>query len=499
MAKVKCTRCGAEVEAQKFCIQCGERLIPKESSVRIQKTSHTPSGVMRFRHKTAVSQSALPTVSSRQNRSALNLASLQSTQSAPVTETPKKAETADSVRQSRELEALLLKLNGSESEDEQQAIKCSETDEMSEQFQSLEVNMSDEMSLSSEYGENVSFDNSFFFENKDESNVSGPIPVGSGSFARVPSGGFHLVVDSIKSACKNTVTRIRNVFSKEQTDNSVSGDKKRRNQFIAAAVIAAIVTLVIVMAVSGNDNDTQTNAIEVASQTAVGGNENFAIVPIEEEEQDITTIQFDADDLTIPDLEFAFDDEIDPESDVFPEKPVDNSQAIELAKAEAKRAAEAAAGIKTAAATTATTKTAEKTTEKTATTETVVASNKPVEARMYGRNDNVLASDTTGESYKTKRSCVMREGPASRFGMVKEVASGSSIKILANTEEDWVLQDGGVWTKGGISKLGPGSKFADATKGMSVPQPKSRVISSNNWRYIQVGNVFGYVGPACFK
>ena len=487
MAKVKCTRCGAEVEAQKFCIQCGERLIPKESSVRIQKTSHTPSGVMRFRHKTAVSQSSLPTVSSRQNRSALNLASLQSTQSTPVAETPKKNEAVDSVRQSRELEALLLKLNGSESEDEQQAIKCSETDDVSEQFQSLEVNMSDEVSLSSEYDENVSFDNSFFFENRDESKVSGPIPVGSGSFARVPSGGFHLVVDSIKSACKNTVTRIKHAFSKDQTESNTSDDKKRRNQFIAAAVIAAIVTLVIVMAVSGND-DAQPDQIEVASQTAVGGNENFAIVPIEEEtpDQDITTIQFDADDLSIPDLEFAFEDENDPESDVFSDKTVDNNQAIEQAKAEAKRAAEAAAGIKTAA-------------DKPATTETVVASNKPVELRTYGRNDNVLSSNTTGESFKTKRSCVMREGPASRFGMVKEIASGSSIKILANTEEDWVLQDGGVWTKGGQSKLGPGSKFADATKGMSVPQPKSRVISSNNWRYIQVGNVFGYVGPACFK
>ena len=496
MAKVKCTRCGAEVEAQKFCIQCGERLIPKESTVRIQKTSHTPSGVMRFRHRNSLSQSSLPVVSNRQkNANNMNLASLQSVQ-APASE-PLKKESTESVRQSRELEALLLKLNGNESYDDQSrrsAVDNSSINDVSQPFESLEVsmsdevNLSDEMSMSAEYGENVSFDNSFFFENKDETNVSGPIPVGSGSFARVPSGGFHLVFDSIKTACKNTVARIRHTFSNNQTtrENAGSDDNKRRNQFIAIAVIAAIITLVVILSVSGND-ETQQNQIEVASQN-VGGNENFAILPIEEEEQDITTLQFDADDFSIPELDFAFDEEADPEVEAFPEKNNINSEAIEMAKAEAKRAAEAAAGGKTA--NTATQKAPE----------TVVATNKPSEARLYGRNDNVLATNSAGESYKTKRSCVMREGPASRFDLVKEVAAGTTIKILANTEEDWVLQAGGVWTKAGQpSKLGPGSQFADASKGMSLPQPKSRVISSNNWRYIQAGKVFGYVGPACFK
>ena len=93
----------------------------------------------------------------------------------------------------------------------------------------------------------------------------------------------------------------------------------------------------------------------------------------------------------------------------------------------------------------------------------------------------------------------MREGPASRFPLIKQLSPGTSIQVLVSTEEDWVLEKGGLWTKNGQTKLGPGAQFADASKGMKLPQPTSRVISSNNWRYIQVGNLYGYVGPACFK
>ena len=452
---------------------------------------------MRFRHRSVLSQSALPAVSPHQNTSGMKLASLQENQNTPAKET-ERPEIKESARQSRELEALLLKLNGNDAEYDQQPQNTEEEadygDDLSQPFQSLDVDMS------AEYDEsNVSLDNSFFGEGTDDSRTSAAIPVGSGSFARVPSGGFHLVVDSIKSACKNTVARIRGAFSKNKnTSRTTDGDKKRRNQFIASAVIAAVIALVIVVAVSGG-NDEQ-KAPELAAQTTVGGNDDFAILPIEEE-QDIANLKFDADDFSIPDLDFAMDDEADPEAEVVADKQADSKLAIEAAKAEAKRAAEAAAAANSAT-TAANTKTASvKTTasDKPA-AEAVVAAVAPTEARMYGRNDNVLASNTAGDNYKTKRSCVMREGPASRFGLVKEISAGTTIKILANTEEDWILQDGGVWTKAGQpSKLGPGSKFANATKGMSVPQPKSRVISANNWRYIQVGKLYGYVGPACFK
>ena len=112
----------------------------------------------------------------------------------------------------------------------------------------------------------------------------------------------------------------------------------------------------------------------------------------------------------------------------------------------------------------------------------------------------MLAVVSDGESVKLKKQCIMREGPASRFALIKQVPVGTTVKVLANTEEDWVLQGGGVWKKSGQpDKLGPGSQFANALRGMTVPQPASRVISSNNWRYIQVGDLYGYVGPACFK
>jgi hypothetical protein len=137
--------------------------------------------------------------------------------------------------------------------------------------------------------------------------------------------------------------------------------------------------------------------------------------------------------------------------------------------------------------------------------ETAEAKNKPsttsklTEARKYGRNDNLFIGSSASQSFKLTRSCVMREGPASRFPLVQELKPGLKVEILTTTDEDWLFQNG-VWTKSGqTNRLGPGTQFAEAQKGMSVAAPTSRVISAKNWRYIKAGKNYGYVGPACFK
>ena len=123
----------------------------------------------------------------------------------------------------------------------------------------------------------------------------------------------------------------------------------------------------------------------------------------------------------------------------------------------------------------------------------------PTEARKYGRTDNLFIGSNKPETVKLTRSCVMREGPASRFPLVTELKPGQKVEILTTTDEDWLFQNG-VWTKSGqTNRLGPGSQFAEAQKGMTVAAPSSRVISAKNWRYLKAGKNYGYVGPACFK
>ena len=504
---MKCTRCGAEVEAQRFCIYCGERLQPREC-IHVQKA---PSGVMRFRRRTSISQSALPEVQKKAadnaKSSQINLASLNNCpqddgreifneiQKKPVS--PNSTEGIamkenQSVRQSRELEALLLKLNGNASEtakprkaqnnasapSERPASKPKPVQENFEEDliiedDALESMDSVEVSLDDNYPMDDSISEGFFIN--DESHTSGTIPVGSGSFSRVPSGGFHPVFETIKSACRGMIQRVRSIGKRKspnqpqaQSNNTDQRNKKLMKIGVGAAIVFAIVCIIAAVASSPSEQ-----APEIAAQTPPAGNDDFAIVPLDEPD-DITTLTFEGDDFAIPEFEADAEDTI---KDSAPK----NAE-IEATKEAAKQAAMAAANQKPGT-----------------TAPTAKSGSNTKELRLYNKNDNVLAAAVTAKAQKINKSCIMREGPASRFPLVKQLSPGTSIQVLATTEEDWVLEKGGLWTKGGQTKLGPGAQFADGLKGMSLPQPSSRVISSNNWRYIQVGNLFGYVGPACFK
>ncbi|GEM_PF-2224202 len=496
---MKCTRCGAEVEAQRFCIYCGERLQPREN-IHVQRA---PSGVMRFRHRTSISQSALPEVQRKgpdsSKVSQMSLASLNNChlddsgdflsemQKDPSTSSSMEGMTmkenqGQSARQSRELEALLLKLNGNSSEKnaarkaeklppkpvERSAKKVQPVQELIEDdlldednslhsMESVEVSLDDSLSLDD------SISDGFFVH--DETNTSGPIPMGSGSFSRVPSGGFHLVIDSIKSACRGMIRRIQTMGKSKSADTpktDLSATEQRNKKIakvgVAAAVVFALICIIVAVSTSPSEETT-----EIAAQAPVAGNDDYAIIALDEPD-DITTLTFDGDDdFTIPELEAKAQDEA----------------TIEATKEAARQAAMGAGKQKNEPS-------------------TAKAGNLK-ELRLYNRNDNVLAAPVNAKSQKINKSCIMREGPASRFPLIKQLSPGTSIQVLVSTEEDWVLEKGGLWTKNGQTKLGPGAQFADASKGMKLPQPTSRVISSNNWRYIQVGNLYGYVGPACFK
>lgn len=480
---MKCTRCGAEVEAQRFCIYCGERLQPRENNIHVQKA---PSGVMRFRHRASISQTSLPEVRQTENPrmnliSANNISdSIEDEIFKPVNSAKNEKTTegkavkddqGQSLRQSKELEALLLKLNGSSSDDHEACRRdeemveddlcLDEEDEMPFDETPLESMASVDVDIDHSYTESGSFEG--HFEEEDLRDVSETIPMGSGTYSRVPSGGFHLVFDSIKSACAGLVERVKSLGSSRKVAKKSSRKlddeaKKARMTRIAlvAAIAVALIGIIAVVATSG----TKTPEPEIAAQAPVAGNEDFAILALDEEPgEELNDFMLDGDDFLIPEFE---NDEGNVEVAAVANPDMTND------KIEVK--------------------------------EEAVSSPRLTEIRLYGRNDNVMASVSKGDSLKVKRSCIMREGPASRFGLVKEIPSGSMIQVLTNVEDDWILQGGGVWMKDGQpSKLGPGLQFADALKGMKIPQPKSRVISASNWKYVQFGKVYGYVGPACFK
>ncbi len=485
---MKCTRCGAEVEAQRFCIYCGERLLQSRENLHVQRA---PSGVMRFRHRSTISQSSLPEVQKKgpDSNSQINLASLNNqsvscegngfsdiSQSPVMRNTSMEGEEMKenrkpSLRQSRELEALLLKLNHSSEDNAAVLNKKLDEDLASDEemddspLQNIDVSTdnNEEPELGVMYSDTESLNESFF--NSEVADYSASVPVGSGSFARVPSGGFHLVIDSIKSACQGMITRMKSLRSKTSRKNNEpisEYEDGKKQKFIKLMIALAVLVAVIGIIVSVASDDKTEETTEIAAQAPVAGNEDFAILALDEPD-DTSDIVFGEDDFAIPTLEFG---ESDSEGDKI------------VVAANDAAANDIAAGAAAAAAN----------------------SGRLKEARLYNRNDNVMANVSAGESLKLNKSCIMREGPASRFGLVKEIPSGSNIQVLTTTEEDWVLESGGVWTKKGQpNKLGPGSQFADAQKGMKIPQPKSRVISSNNWRYVQFGKLYGYVGPACFK
>lgn len=405
----------------------------------------------------------------------------------------REAQNQSSSRQSRELEDLLSKLYGKpvESEksiidsldEEEDLLESNEVSDVDGQLE-LPVDLSDEPSLEADqsltgvsgaYEPCESLNESFFEDSASQTDISGPLPVGSGTFARVPSGGFHLVWESVKSACQNAVSKVRSLASRrsasraaetkpteasEAKNNELAPEQKKK--LIAYAITAALIVgiaAIIASAVAG-----QEECPEVAAQTASAG-ENFEIHAIDATDEGeglgipIEDLTFDDDDFSIPALELG-----------------DEANNAKTAKKAAVADAKPAKNIAPAAA------------------------NRLTEARLYQQKDNVMANVVKGESFKTRKGCIMRQGPSSRFGLVKEIKAGTNIQILSGTEEDWVLESGSVWKKAGESpRLGPGKMFATAQKGMSIPQAKSRVISAKNWKYIQVGDLYGYVGPACFK
>lgn len=455
---MKCTRCGAEVEAQRFCIYCGERLLSHGMTARPVRT---PSGVMRFRHRASVSQSSLP---QPKRTSKLELESLKSLSAVP-------AESAS--RQSRELEALLAKLNGHDSSCEADVVDAPAEGLAS--LTSLDVDldedlgamdslvsvdsMNDALSGDASYVGDESLDESFFLRTGGQTDVSGPVPMGSGTFSRAPSGGFMLVLESMRSAVRRAVDRLKSTGTKLRAgrkDGRAAVTSRRR---MVGGVVAAVLLTGGLVAFLAHDGESGTQEAPVVSAQTAAGNEDFSIVALDEvgagvtADQDVAQVVFDPEEFSIPALEsddgFAMGADVETE-----EKDADA-------------------------------------------TETVV---KPLrEHRMYDRRDNVLATASAGTGMKLSRGCVMREGPSSRFGLIKALPAGARIEILSETDEDWVLEKGGLWKKSGMTKLGPGAQFADAETGMKVPGAPSRVISSSQWRYIKYGEEFGYVGPACFK
>ena len=128
------------------------------------------------------------------------------------------------------------------------------------------------------------------------------------------------------------------------------------------------------------------------------------------------------------------------------------------------------------------------------------------EPRPY-REQNLLASGAGSESFTLQRSCILREGPASRFGLIAPLDPGHKLTVLTKSSEDWetVFRGNQVgWAKGCTAadcplRTGPGEHFRGLQDDDKTPKPKSRVVSSSRWRYVQSGDHFGWVGPACFK
>lgn len=508
---MKCTRCGAEVEAQKFCIYCGERLQPKEVLSVQKRNVKAPSGVMRYRHRSSISNTALPEIQKKQPETAkMQLASLNGSQSNAAIRTytgqnrfdmdvrehssaqigasrPSIARPNSSVRthtgqnrfepeiqeqasrQSRELELLLQKLNGS---DTSLTVSC-EDEAYEDDLLSEDESLKSMASLDVDLDADCDSLNGFFIgdEECEIRDVSGTAPMGSGSFARVPSGGFHLVIDSIKSACRGIVKRIQSFGESRTSSRQMSFSQlENRRKILAIAITGVVLCLMGVVLYFGSQEATEhKNSMEIAAQAPVAVEE--PVLDLGESEPVAEETAFE-DEVLMPELDFTLED--DEEIAIMPEMPIEKideqkvEQKIEIAKIQ-EPAAPQNNGVK-------------------------------AENRTYGRKDNVLANLVKGNKVKVARSCIMREGPASRFGLVKQIPSGAQIEVLTTTQEDWELQAGGVWTKAGeTAKLGPGTQFANAPKGAKLPQPKSRVISASNWKYVKSGDLYGYVGPACFK
>lgn len=539
---MKCPGCASEVsDNNRFCIYCGQKLTASSKRM-VAHSTRTPSGVMRLRRKADFSQTSLPEI--QQGTPKLNLASLSSSSFSAISPSSKEDTDMPRSTQSPELKDLLSKLGNTKPSTQPQThtqpslpkfgFDSSEFDEVDDEDDVKELGFCDEedekvsldsldpeddieapipepprmaprpslkdtrsfgrirtssVSISNETDsqteKHLSEDNlslgSMELEkwanegNEEDSDDSGPIPMGSGTFARTPSGGFKLALESFKSTCRglfekaqDTFHNIRHPRSSKKSDASRSmtvtdlKKKEERRKIIAIALVAVALLAVIGVVVSMSS---KTSNEPVVTSVATNDSNTYELVDLGDDGNTVA----DNDVPTFEPDEFAFD---------FIDEPTDNKEPV-IAPAAQPKAVVAETPVET------------ETQKNNASSLT--------EARKYGHTDNLFIGSNKPETYKLTRSCVMREGPASRFPLVTELKPGQKVEILTTTDEDWLFQNG-VWTKSGqTNRLGPGSQFAEAQKGMTVAAPSSRVISAKNWRYLKAGKNYGYVGPACFK
>ena len=78
-------------------------------------------------------------------------------------------------------------------------------------------------------------------------------------------------------------------------------ERKRRLAKLGIIVLTLCLLGTLVYWAVGNQNDETTDEMAIATQAPVGGNEDFAILALEETEQNIEDLTFDPDDFSIPD------------------------------------------------------------------------------------------------------------------------------------------------------------------------------------------------------
>ncbi|PJB39797.1 MAG: hypothetical protein CO108_16420 [Deltaproteobacteria bacterium CG_4_9_14_3_um_filter_63_12] len=145
---------------------------------------------------------------------------------------------------------------------------------------------------------------------------------------------------------------------------------------------------------------------------------------------------------------------------------------------------------------------------------TAKAETKPTKSAKAGvkfsEQNVLLAASKNQKKHTLTRTCVLREGPASRFAQIRPLNENEALTILEESAEDWqTVEQNGLygWTKKSdpctgaacVVRMGPGENFRPAAKGDSMPRPTSRVVSSSRWQYVQAKDRFGWLGPACFK
>ncbi|MFA5624360.1 MAG: SH3 domain-containing protein [Bradymonadales bacterium] len=463
---MKCPNCTQEVNLQRFCIYCGFRLKDAKNPSHVFVAPKHISQHIKMRQRRSLSQSDLPVPKARVGMPALKLLSLESLReksgSGAQIDTSSEemhdgewmmSRQRNDKRQSKELEELLQKLNG--------GLSLPESVDYVDDDDSLEIHIDESIELQRDASIGASLEADFFLHDNEPSfdldMASESLPMASGAFTRTASGGFKLVWESVKDVAATGMERIKSLWKPKQNQRQTAAKRDLRPYAIAAIVLCSTILLIVALLSLDSEGEQSGEEMLVAAAAGVQTEQNSAI---EQENTEFQLIRLDdSAALGAPDLANA-----------------DMMDFGEEANVEANEAV------------------------------AVVEKNSAHERRVFGTKDNVLASAETPKTVKLKRNCVMREGPASRFKLVKEVKAKEQIKVLSTSQEDWVLQEHKgslVWTKDCLAckaKLGPGMQFADALEGQKVPAPlKGRVISSNNWAYVLAGKDYGYIGPACFK